>query len=58
MAIVPGIIGSSDGRQPNAPISASASGGDSSATVNFTAPTYLGKPSDNNIYTILLYFLL
>ena len=49
--IIPGVVASSDGRQPDAPTIGSASAGNASASVPFTAPTYLGKPNTNNIYT-------
>jgi len=49
--IIPGIVASSDGRQPGVPVIGTASAGDASATVTFTLPTYLGKPGDNNLYT-------
>lgn len=38
-----GIVASNDGKQPDAPTSVSATAGNASATVNFTAPTYKGK---------------
>ena len=44
--IIPGIIASSDGHQPGTPIIVSATAPTATtATVNFTAPTYLGKPA-------------
>jgi len=49
--IIPGIVASSDGRQPDVPTIGTASAGNANASVPFTAPTYLGKPNDNNIYT-------
>jgi hypothetical protein len=53
MPIIPGVSASSDGRQPTAPTIGTATTGDASATVAFTNPSYLGKPSTNNIYVAI-----
>ena len=53
MPIIPGVSASSDGRQPTAPTIGTATAGNASATVAFTAPTYLGKPSTNNLYVAI-----
>ena len=53
MPIIPGVSASSDGRQPTAPTIGTATTGDASASVPFTDPSYLGKPSTNNIYVAL-----
>ena len=53
MSPIPGVTGSSDGRQPSAPTIGTATAGNASATVGFTNPTYLGKPGDNNLYTAI-----
>lgn len=51
--IIPGIISSSDGRQPDAiTATPSATAGSTQATVTFTAPTFTGKPNTNNLYTV------
>ena len=48
--IIPSIP-ASNGRQPGTPTIGTATAGVQSASVAFTAPAYLGKPSTNNIYT-------
>ena len=48
--IIPGVVASSDGRQASAPTIGTATAGNASASVAFTASTYLGKPNTNNIY--------
>jgi|694.fasta_scaffold02860_10 hypothetical protein len=53
MPIIPGVSASSDGRQPSAPTIGTASADNASASVPFTNPSYLGKPSTNNIYVAL-----
>ena len=53
MPIIPGVSASSDGRQPTAPTIGTATAGNASASVPFTDPTYLGKPSTNNLYVAL-----
>jgi hypothetical protein len=47
---IQGVTGSSGGRKPSAPIIGTATTGNAQASVAFTVPTYLGKPSNNNIY--------
>jgi len=49
--ILPGTVSSSGGRRPGAPTIGTATAGNAQASVTFTAPSYLGKPSNNNIYT-------
>ena len=53
MPIIPGVSASSDGRQPTAPTIGTVTSGDTSASVPFTDPSYLGKPSTNNLYVAL-----
>ena len=53
MPIIPGVSASSDGHQPTAPVIGTATAGDASASVTFTDPSYLGKPSNNNIYVAI-----
>jgi hypothetical protein len=53
MPIIPGVSASSDGRQPTAPTIGTATPGNASASVAFTNPLYLGKPSTNNIYVAI-----
>ena len=53
MPIIPGVSASSDGRQPTAPTIGTATAGNASASVTFTNPSYLGKPSTNNIYVAI-----
>ena len=48
---ITGVTSSSGGRKPTAPTIGSATAGNASASVAFTVPTYLGKPSNNNLYT-------
>ena len=48
-----GPVSSSAGRKPGTPTIGSATGGDSQATVTFTAPTYLGKPDSPLTYTVV-----
>jgi len=42
---LPPISSGSGGRQPGTPIIGTATGGSSSASITFTAPSYLGKPT-------------
>ena len=53
MPIIPGVSASSDGRQPTAPIIGTATADNTTASVPFTNPSYLGKPSTNNLYVAL-----
>ena len=53
MPIIPGVSASSDGRQPTAPTLGTATAGNGSASIPFTASSYLGKPSTNNIYVAI-----
>jgi hypothetical protein len=53
MPIIPGVSASSDGRQPTAPTIGTATAGNASASIPFTNPLYLGKPSTNNIYVAI-----
>ena len=53
MPIIPGVSASSDGRQPTAPTLGTATAGNASASIPFTAPSYLGKPSTNNLYVAI-----
>lgn len=46
-----GPIASGDGKQPGAPTSVTATAGNGSASVNFTAPAYKGKNGFINDYT-------
>lgn len=46
-----GPISSSDGRKPGTPIIGTAVAGANQATVNFTAPSYTGKPNSSLTYT-------
>ena len=48
-----GPVLSSAGRKPGTPTIGTASAGDSQATVTFTAPAYLGKPSSSLMYTVV-----
>ena len=48
-----GPVSSSAGRKPGTPTIGSASAGDGQATVTFTAPDYLGKPSSSLTYTVV-----
>ena len=47
-----GPISSSDGRKPGTPTIGTATAGNSQATVTFTPPSYLGKPSSSLTYTV------
>ena len=47
---LPPISAGSGGRQPGTPIIGTATAGDTTATIPFTAPDYLGKPI-GTIYT-------
>ena len=48
-----GSISSSDGRKPDTPTIGTATAGDAQATITFTAPNYLGKPSSSLTYTVV-----
>ena len=48
---VVGIIASSDGKQPDAPTIGTATGGNASASVAFTASVYKGKNNTISTYT-------
>jgi hypothetical protein len=48
-----GSISSSDGRKPDTPTIGTATAGDAQATITFTAPSYLGKPSSSLTYTVV-----
>jgi hypothetical protein len=48
-----GPVLSSAGRKPGTPTIGTASAGNSQATVTFTAPDYLGKPSSSLTYTVV-----
>ena len=52
MGLLIGTTSGSGGRKPGTPTSVSASAGIQQATVTFTAPSYLGKPSTNNLFTV------
>ncbi len=48
-----GPISSSSGRKPNTPTIGTATPGDARATITFTEPNYLGKPSSSLTYTVV-----
>ena len=48
---IPGVTGSSDGRQPGTPTIGTATAGNASVSVTFTAPDYTGKPNTSLTYT-------
>lgn len=50
---IPGVTGSSDGRQPGTPTIGTATAGNASVSVTFTAPTYTGKPNTSLTYTAI-----
>jgi hypothetical protein len=49
---ITGIIASGDGRKPNAPTIGTATGGNASASITFSAPAFLGKGTGTNTYTM------
>ena len=51
MVDILGVTGSSDGRTPGTPTIGSATGGNATASVTFSAPSYLGKPAGTT-YTV------
>jgi len=48
-----GPVSASAGHQPGTPIIGTATAGSGQATVTFTAPAYLGKPSSSLTYTVV-----
>jgi hypothetical protein len=48
-----GPISSSSGRKPGTPTIGTATSGDAQATITFTEPNYLGKPSSSLTYTVV-----
>jgi len=48
-----GPVSSSAGRKPGTPIIGTATAGELQATVTFTPPSYLGKPSSSLTYTVV-----